>query len=330
MIPGKVVGISIQGERSFEIVGLRNEHQPMERDTSFDLGSVTKILATTSIIMKMLSAKEIRLDTKVSEILPEWSRSDKRETSIADLLEHQSGLNEWKPLYISHTSRESAFTDIAENPLKYLPRSGRHYSDLGFITLGRVIENVKKSTLDLIFNEEIARPLNLTKTQFASPKNRENVAVTSLGDRIEKEMVETQKPYPVNVLSSDFSRWRTHRLEGEVNDGNAFHLFSGISGHAGLFSTVDDLLTYGEALLGANDFFDTAVVNEFITPQRDAMQGYGFRNWNSGKYVGHTGFPGIALAIDFKASRVVALMANRLVVEGTPTPTDQLLGEYLA
>lgn len=329
MIPGKVVGISTQGERSFEILGLRNEEEPMERETSFDLGSVTKIVATTSIIMKMVDAKEIKVHTRVSEILPEWSRNDKREITIADLLEHQSGLNEWKPLYISNAHRESAFTDIAESPLKYPPRSGRHYSDLGFITLGRIIETIKKSSLDSIFNEEIACPLKLINTHFASPKNRENVAVTSVGDRIEKEMVETQKPYPVNVLSSDFSRWRTHRLEGEINDGNAFHLFSGISGHAGLFSTVDDLLTYGEALLGANNFFDTAVVNEFITPQRDAVQGYGFRNWNSGKYVGHTGFPGIALAIDFKASRVVALMTNRLVVEGTPTPTDQLLEEYL-
>lgn len=186
MIPGKVVGISTQGERSFEIVGLRNEQEPMERETSFDLGSVTKIVATTSIIIKMVGAKEIKLDTRVSEILPEWSRNDKREITITDLLEHQSGLNEWKPLYISHTSRESAFTDIAESPLKYLPRSGRHYSDLGFITLGRIIETIKKSSLDSIFNEEIARPLNLMNTQFASPKNRENVAFSSLGDRIEK------------------------------------------------------------------------------------------------------------------------------------------------
>ncbi|MEY4970792.1 MAG: hypothetical protein RLZZ277_1023, partial [Actinomycetota bacterium] len=89
MIPGKVVGISTQGERAFEIVGLRNDQEPMERETSFDLGSVTKIVATTSILMKMVDAKEIKLNTRISEILPEWSRNDKREVTIADLLEHQ-------------------------------------------------------------------------------------------------------------------------------------------------------------------------------------------------------------------------------------------------
>lgn len=329
MIPGKVVGISVRGHRTYEIHGLRNESDPMKRDTSFDVGSVTKIISTTSILMKMASNKRINLQSKVAEFLPSWRNLDKSDVTIEDLLTHHSGLNEWKPIYINHDTRDNAHEDIAVANLKYPRGSARHYSDLGFMTLGRIIEVIAGESLDLVFAREIAQPLSLTQTQYASPKDKLNVAATSWGDRIEREMVDTGVPYPVSVTSGQFSRWRDYRLVGEVNDGNAFHLFNGISGHAGLFATVDDFLTYGEALMKSKDFFDPALVDLFTQPGRDAMQGMGFRNWKSGQYVGHTGFPGVALAIDLKAERVVALMTNRLVVDGALTPTDQLLSEYL-
>ena len=330
MIPGKVVGISHNGERKFQISGLRNEDQPMELETAFDIGSVTKIVSTTSIIMKMVYEEVLNLDTRVCEILPQWSSEEKSKITITDLLEHQSGLNEWKPLYINHATKEAALGDIAESPLKYPIGTGRHYSDLGFITLGQIIEVAKKRPIDAIFQSEIAEPLKLTQTRYVSPANLSNVAATSLGDRIEKEMVDTQKPYPVDVSSAEFAGWRDHRLAGEINDGNAFHIFNSVSGHAGLFSTVGDLLTFGEHLLAGQGFFHPENVQLFTSARRDPMQGLGFRNWRAGKYIGHTGFPGVAIAIDLHEKSVIALMTNRISVDGTPTPTDQLLSEYFS
>lgn len=329
MTPGKVVGFSLRGERTYQISGLRNESEPMLQTTSFDIGSVTKIISTTAILMRMVEQKEIDLNQKVSTILENWSHGDKSAITIADLLEHQSGLNEWKPFYAEFQSKMDAYKDIATQPLKYVRRSGRHYSDLNFITLGEIIEKVRSRDLQSIFTEEISSPLGLKGTAYGSPVDSENVAATSLGDRIEKEMIESQNPYPVSVLSTDFKRWRNHRLNGEVNDGNAFHLFHGVSGHAGLFSTVDDLLTFGEELLARDSLFSSDVVGLFISPKRDSMQGYGFRNWKLGKYVGHTGFPGVALAIDFESAKVIAMMTNRLIVDGPLTPTDELLFEFL-
>jgi len=326
--PGKIVASSIAGVRTIERGGLRNNELPVNHYTACDLGSVTKILATTSIIMKLVENQVLAIDDLVEKYLPEWSSFARKNVTIRDLLEHQSGLNEWRPLYISQSGMEEARQTIAREGYKY--SSGRHYSDLGFITLGNVITEVLATDLESAFKEWVSYPLALQSTQFATPVDGSDVFASSFGDRAEYEMVSTQKPYETIEKVEDFHKWRNHILDGEVNDGNSFHLFSGISGHAGLFSTAEDLLTYGEELLASirgDGYFDQQVLSTFLTVGRDPMQGLGFRNWiHNGEveYWGHTGFPGITLALSPHRQSVVVLLTNRLLTREEPEKTEDI------
>ncbi len=330
MTLGKTVAASIDGVRTIEAEGQRNEELPVTDDTACDLGSVTKIVATTSILMKLIEKQVITLDDVVVKFLPEWT-SFPKVTTVRDLLEHQSGLTEWRPLYISQESAESAREAIASDGYKY--SSGRHYSDLGFITLGNVIEQVLATNLESAFKEWISTPLGLASTQFAKPVDTTNVFASSYGDQVEMEMVRSQIPYLTSEKLEDFLQWRSGILQGEVNDGNSFHLYKGVSGHAGIFSTAADLLTYGEEILKSlkgEGYFDRNVLSTFLTVGRDPMQGLGFRNWIHGgeiEYWGHTGFPGVTLGISPLHQSVVVLLTNRLLTREAPEKTEEIFIE---
>ena len=327
MTLGKIVAASIDGVRTIEPEGLRNEELPVTHDTACDLGSVTKIIATTSILMKLIEKQNVSLDDNVAKFLPEWGSYPKVVT-LRDLLEHQSGLTEWRPLYISQKSADSARQVIAAEGYKHA--SGRHYSDLGFITLGNVIGQVLATDLESAFKEWISTPLGLTSTQFAKPVDLTNVFASSYGDHAEIEMIRSQVPYPTSEKLEDFSQWRSEILQGEVNDGNSFHLYKGVSGHAGLFSTAADLLEYGEEILksfNGDGYFDQQVLSTFLTVGRDPMQGIGFRTWiHNGtiEYWGHTGFPGVSLGISLESKKVALLLTNRLLTREQPEATEAI------
>jgi CubicO group peptidase (beta-lactamase class C family) len=330
MTLGKIVASSIDGVRTIEREGLRNKELTVTDDTACDLGSVTKILATTSILMKLIEERVVSLDDEVAKFLSEWESYPKI-TTLRDLLEHQSGLTEWRPLYISQKSAESARQVIASEGHKH--SSGRHYSDLGFITLGNVICQALTTDLESAFNEWVSTPLGLASTQFAKPVDPTDVFASSYGDHAEMEMLRSQIPYPTSEKLEDFSRWRSEILQGEVNDGNTFHLYNGVSGHAGLFSTATDLLKYGEEILKSlkgEGYFDKNVLSTFLTVGRDPMQGLGFRNWihhGDIEYWGHTGFPGVTLGFSPHQERVVVLLTNRLLTREAPEKTEEIFTE---
>lgn len=332
MIPGKVVGISRNGESTFTATGNRNEDCEMNVETSFDAASITKIIATTAILMRLRDENQVMLDDKAAAYLPLWASNEKSLITIKDLLQHRSGLNEWAPLYLQYQDQdqERVHEFIAQSPLKYQVGLSRRYSDLGFMTLGKIIEVIANKPLDAVFAEMIADPLQLNSTRYSKPVSPENVAISSLGDRFERQMVLTQSPYPIDFeIPADF-HWREYWLSGEVNDGNAFKTFGSISGHAGLFTSVPDMVKFGELLLSPNEFFSEEVLSEFLTPSPDPIQLSGFRTWDDGTYFGHTGFTGMALAVNSRSSEVIAIGSNRLVADGVPTPTDELLEEYLS
>jgi serine-type D-Ala-D-Ala carboxypeptidase len=331
MTLGKITAESVHGVRTIQCEGKRNETLPVTDSTACDLGSITKIVSTTSIIMKLVEAESLALNDEVARYLPEWSTYSRHGVTVADLLEHQAGLNEWRPLYISQLTPADARMVIAHQGYKY--SEGRHYSDLGFITLGNIIVEILKTSLDDAFKELVADPLGLSSTLFAHPSDASNVFASSYGDRAELKMVKSQVPYPTIESAEDFAGWRHQILEGEVNDGNSFHLYKGISGHAGLFSTAADLLTYGESILSSlngNGYFDNNVLNTFLTVGRDPIQGLGFRTWEHEgeiEYWGHTGFPGTVLAIAPSAQRVVVLLTNRLLTNGESAQTENIFLE---
>ena len=157
-----------------------------------------------------------------------------------------------------------------------------------------------------------------------------DIAATSLGDWYEKNMVATNIPYQVDLEVSAFPNWRAEYLVGQANDGNSFHRLSGVAGHAGLFSTAEDLLIFAEAVI-ANKW----QAHSFLSVTGDPMQGLGFRNWrtptSTGEEIfwGHTGFTGIALGIAPKHQSAALLLTNRLHAQGEPTPTEDLWQPFL-
>ena len=342
-VPGFVLGLSVGGKREVLAYGNRqvfgvDSPLPMSPQTIFDLGSVTKILATAAGIMRLLDTGALSLDDQASKFLSGWVGTEKSEITVRDLLLHRSGLWEWRPLYIHSQDPLTVLRQISEIPLRYPRNSGRHYSDLGFISLGQILITVTGEDLKASLDDLVLKPLQLSNTQFATPISRTSVAATSFGDSIEKEMVRSKVPYSVPEDATDFGYWREHVLVGEVNDGNAFHVFDGVSGHAGLFSTSDDLLAFGEAMnasyRGAGPF-SQSVTQEFLVTGPDQGQQLGFRSWihtHQGcttEFFGHTGFPGTVLAFSPFHDCAVALTTNRLHVQGIPVPTELLWQPFL-
>lgn len=330
-VPGYIYATSIRGNRNILVTGNRQEFGidtplPMTKNTKFDLASLTKIVGTTIAIASLIDSKDLRLTDRISTYFAEWVDSEKASITVTDLLTHQSGLAEWYPLYFDCSS--SIVAQIDSIPLKYPINSGRRYSDLGFITLGEVIKSITDMPLEIALNELVFKPLGMKNT-FYGPVYLP-VAATSLGDQIEKEMIRSNSPYEVNLNIADYPDWRTDYLVGETNDGNAFHRLNGVSGHAGLFSEIDDLLIYAEALLS-----NTWQVNSFMTESGDPMQGLGFRNWRQiidGHEItiwGHTGFTGVVLGVSLEHQSAAILLPSRLHVQGKPTPTEDLWEPFL-
>ncbi|MCU1543807.1 MAG: hypothetical protein JWM50_1672 [Microbacteriaceae bacterium] len=307
----------------------------MTVETHYDLASVTKIVATTAALMRLVSAGLLDLDDEVRRYVPGFSDGAKAEITVRDLLLHRAGLTEWHPLYLAADSAKEAERVVETLPLSYAPRSGRHYSDLGFMLLGRIVAATTTQSLPAAVHSLVTAPLGMARTTFARPVG-EPVATSALDDRIEMTMIDTGTPYRVPYSSDQFSRWRRTPVTGQVNDGNAFHVFDGVSGHAGLFSTPDDLSTFALALANSEqheDLWRPATVREFFAPGPDSDQALGFRRFRvvlAGEvahFIGHTGFTGCAVGFVPERGISVVLASNRLVTPGTPVPTETLMNQ---
>ncbi|MEO3796194.1 serine hydrolase domain-containing protein [Nonomuraea sp. B10E15] len=303
--------------------GEREGVAAMTLGTHHDLASVTKILATTTALIRLVSDRLVDLDAPLSAYLPRSYEA----ITVRDLLLHRGGLWEWWPLYIQPRLP----------PPRYRPGRARHYSDLGFVLLGRIVSAVTGMRLERAVAELVTRPLGLTSTTYARPAGSE-VAMSALDDRVEMRMLDTGEPYPVPYRSGDFAGWRRAPVLGQVADGNAHHAFGGVSGHAGLFSTVPDLLKYCTAMSRYEEhdrLWRPEVAREFFAPGPDPAQALGFRRYDlalAGETVTVLGHPGyVGCAVGFVPGRDIALVlaSNRLLVEGVPVPTEELWADLL-
>ena len=349
--PGACLAVSCRGRiefaargvaQAFDDAGPLAEPEPVTPRTRADIGSVTKILATTAALMALVDAGELTLERRLLELLPWTAATPCADATVAQLLAHRAGLWEWWPLYLSVPAADpdAALRAAAALPLRYAPEHGRHYSDLGFMLLGAVVVAVAGragATIADVASELVLGPLGLTSTAYGRAARGAPVMASSNGDQIERRMIATGEPYPVDVDGDRFTGWREHVLVGEVNDGNAFHAFGGAAGHAGLFSTAEDLLRFGDSLLDAlrgdagdddaRPLAQADVVRRFLTAGADPGQGLGLRRWllDDGDVAwGHTGFPGVAVAILPALGASVALVTNRLHVRGTPSATEPI------
>lgn len=305
---------------------------PLTVDTHHDLASVTKIVATTTALLGLVSDGLIGLDDPARRYLPGFRDGQKSVVTVRDLLLHRAGLWEWQPIYVAASGADAVDDFVDRLPLRYRPGSARHYSDLGFMLLGRIVAAVGGASFGEAVEALVTGPLGMTSTRFGRPASP-IVAMSSFDDSVEMAMIDSGDPYPVPFRSADFPAWRTAPVVGEVNDGNAFHAYGGTAGHAGLFSDLADLIRFGEALARSDehdDLWRPDVTAAFFAPGPDDGQSVGFRRYpividgDRAEMLGHTGFVGCAVGFVPGRGIALAMASNRLVTAGTPVPTDDL------
>lgn len=295
--------------------------EPEERhatlDTIYDLASLTKPLVTGLLCARRIENNELKLDAEVRSYLPEFDRTDKRAITVGQLLTHTAGLPAWRPLYIEAAER-GVLHVIAEQPLVSTPGTRVLYSDLGFITLGFLIEKLAGATLSEVARREIFEPLELRRT-FFNPElaMKTEVAACEMGNAFEREMCEGLK-------ITGWPNWREHLIWGEVHDGNA-HFLGGAAGHAGVFSTARETLRLAEQFTLRSTLLlkpDTcALFRMNMTEGLEEARSFAWQlaatpGSTAGDALppdsfGHTGFTGTSCWIDAERERVFILLTNR-------------------
>lgn len=333
-IPGSVILVSKNGKilyyKAFGDAQI-DQKRKMKKDTIFDLASMTKILATTQSIMNLYYEGKINLDDKVVKYIPEFGQNGKENIRIKDLLTHTSGLTPWLPIYYHAKNKKEVLNFICSQKLEYETGKERKYSDLGFMTLGFIVEKVSGKDLDKYVYEKIYKPLNLKRTLFLPRQkfSESEIAATSFGNPYEEKMIKDPNfGFKVDEKYEDFRYFRNYTLVGEVNDGNSFYAGKGVLGHAGLFSDIYGVYVLGELFLNGGTYknvklYDKNIRDLFITKQSEFGHGYGYEINRGGEktgymgpysnefFVGHTGFTGTQFVYDVKNKVQVIILTNK-------------------
>lgn len=306
-----------------------NEPAPKQHaatlDTIYDLASLTKPLVTGLLCARRIESGEFSLDGEVGFYLPEFDRNDKCTIALGQLLTHTSGLPAWLPLYIKAEKSADVLRVIAEQPLEAAPGARVRYSDLGFITLGLLLEKLSGAPLYEIARREIFGPLELRRTFFNPDAGLQaEVAACETGNAYEREMCRELK-------TNDWANWREQLIWGEVHDGNA-HFLGGAAGHAGLFSTALETSRLAEQFIpGSTRLLQPETCALFRTNMTDGLEESRSVAWQlaatSGSTAGpslppdsfgHTGFTGTSCWIDAAHQRIFILLTNRTHARSLP------------
>ncbi len=298
---GKVIYRKAYGERSLE-----PRRQPMTLDTIFDLASLTKVIATTTAVMQLMEQGKVRLNDPVAKYLPEFAQNGKEDITIRQLLTHYSGLAPDLDLTTPWEGKNTAYQLAFVEPPETTPGSGFVYSDINFIVLGALVEKVSGETLDAYTEKHIFAPLKMTHTRYLPPASwRAKIAPTQYDEN-------------------------EHMLWGVVHDPTARRM-GGVAGHAGLFSTGDDLAKFAQALLNGGDgILSAEAVAKMTSPQTPPsapiLRGFGWDidspfSSNRGDLLpvgsyGHTGFTGTSLWIDPTTRTYIILLTNAVHPRG--------------
>jgi CubicO group peptidase (beta-lactamase class C family) len=289
------------------------------RATLYDLASLTKPLVTGLLCARLIERGRVWMDERVAHYLPEFELKDKRAVTVRQLLTHTSGLPAWRPLYITAGGkREQALSAIAREPLESAPGAHVRYSDLGFITLGFLIERLAGAGLSEIARHEIFKPLALRRTFFnPSHSTRTRIAACETGNAYEREMCAA-------TGAGEYLDWRAGVIWGEVHDGNA-HFLGGAAGHAGLFSTARETLRLASQFIaGQTQLLAPQTCALFRTNFTEGLEEARAVAWQLAETVGstagpdlppdsfgHTGFTGTSCWIDPSRERAFILLTNR-------------------
>jgi serine-type D-Ala-D-Ala carboxypeptidase len=302
-------------------------------DTIYDLASLTKPLVVGLLSAQLAASGQIDLNDPVGRYLPEFSVSDKAQISLRHLIDHTSGFAAWKPFYLL-VDRPDAITEyIASVPLDHETGKKVVYSDANFIILGRIIEKVNSARLDSIFQDELVNHLDLRSTAFRPVQvERPNIAASEKGNMYERQSCVDQGYLSGTLSSSKASipsrsnsgMFRSDVIWGEVHDGNAYFM-GGVAGHAGLFSTIEEVFTIAlQFLSNFSTVLSPQTCDLFrfnMTPRMNEHRSFAFQLAStlestagtrmSSESFGHLGFTGTSLWIDPVKERIFVLLTNR-------------------
>ncbi len=282
--------------------------------TIWDLASLTKVIGTTSAMIQLVGSGRVALDSPVVRYLPGWTAPGAERITVRDLLSHSSGMPAWRALYKEASTPEEAEQQLFATSPDTLPGVRYVYSDLGFILLGKLVERVSGERLAQYDSAHVFAPLGMTDTRY--------LPAAGLLPRI---------------APTEEDPWRGRKVRGEVHDENAVRL-GGVSGHAGLFSTGQDLTRFARMYLrrGTLDgvrVFDSSAVATFTRLQDSTIsrRALGWETPTGGNSAGvrlspqafgHTGFTGTSLWMDPTQGVFVLLLTNRV----NPTRENRKIG----
>ncbi len=316
---GETVHASFHGRRS-----LQPADGPVDRDTCFDLASLTKVLVTTPLALLSVQQGRLALDEPAQRALDGYTGRGREAITVRMLLDHSSGLAAWRPYYEGVRSVEGGAwlatakgqeavrrMVMAETP-EAPPGLRALYSDLNFILLDAILERLNGVPADILFSEWLAGPLGLANLFFVDLKS----PARATGARQGRVFAATER-----------CLWRGRTLVGEVHDDNAYAM-GGVSGHAGLFGAIHDVAAVADAwlasFLGRGGPFERRLVERFWRRSEvpDSTRTLGFdtpsphASQAGGRFgprtVGHLGFTGTSLWIDPDRELIVVLLTNRV------------------
>jgi len=295
---GKLVAL-----RAFGRFTYAPESLPVSESSIFDLASVSKVVATTSMAMILYERGLLDLDAPVVGVLPEFAGEDtrRRDITLRMLLAHSSGLPAYEKLYLRAAEREEFLSEVFSVPLKNAPATHAEYSDIGFILLGIALERIAEEPLDRFCQREVFGPLGMLHTAFRPPA-----------------AWKSQIP-----PSADDQTFRRRIIQGEVQDENT-SVMGSVAGHAGVFSPAADLAIFAHGMLNGGAPIVRPETLALFTRRETSPSGTSRAlGWDtpsspsqSGKYFspssfGHLGYTGTSLWIDPERQLSVTLLTNR-------------------
>jgi CubicO group peptidase (beta-lactamase class C family) len=289
---------------------LTPEKRPMRADTIFDVASLTKVVASTPCVMRLVEQKKLRLSDPLRGCFAEFCRGAKRDVTVQHLLLHTSGLPAHRDYWRKASGKNEIISMCLREPLLHKPGEVFEYSDLGFILLGEIVEKVSGESLADFATKSVFEPCGMASTCFNPPE--------SLWSR---------------CAATEVVKGRA--LCGVVHDENA-RAMGGVAGHAGVFSTAADLARYCQAILRgvrkgtveathASPLLDSARMRDMICPRRVPGGHRRALGWDvespysspmghlfGPRSFGHTGFTGCSLWLDPDLDTFVMVLTNRV------------------
>lgn len=345
-------GVIIKNEtygvvKAYDESGKVEDKVAVTKDTLYDLASNTKMYATNYAIQKLVSEGKLSVDAKITDVIPGFDQFDqaKSQLTIRNLLTHSAGFIaspnyhnenylhpitvEGKIIYLldqNQDGKNDVYTQnpdeilemIEKTPLEYTPGTKNVYSDVDYMLLGLIVEQISGLKLDVYCEEQLFSPLGLTHVVFNPLQHgfkKDQIAATEIFGNTREGHV-------------TFNGVRTGLIQGEVHDEKAYYTMGGVAGHAGLFSNAEDLAVLMQVMLNGGGYgkvklFDQKTIDTFTAPsQTNETYGLGWRRQGNGGYawsfgeqapdstIGHTGWTGTATSIDKENDLLIVWLTN--------------------